>query len=191
MLTEVCQERRIAFSLQVGRSDLRPAALSYYAYLVAISRVVQSTEPRVSAQLTLNDLTSANRGQRMLTEATLPGREGTRMYNRVVRAAPEVPMRGELTSILDQIGRWPVNQRVEGIIPQVRFAKGAQIIKLPLDLRYIVPLEDNVVKRALQARKLTYADWYTSRYVLRTMTGAAIGVLNSPGNYFCLCLELR
>ena len=58
-------------------------------------------------------------------------------------------MRGELTSIMDQISQWPVNREVEETTLQ-------EIINLPLGLRYILSREANVLKRTAQARELTY-----------------------------------
>ena len=59
ILTEVCQAQPINFSicapnLPVVKDELRPVALSYHAYLATVSRVVQATEPRGNAQLTLD-----------------------------------------------------------------------------------------------------------------------------------------
>ena len=150
ILTEVCQAQPINFSicapnLPVVKDELRPVALSYHAYLATVSRVVQATEPRGNAQLTLDGCFD-NRENRIWPEATMSEREDVCQYNWLACAAP---MRGELTSIMDQISQWPVNREVEETTLQ-------EIINLPLGLRYILSREANVLKRTAQARELTY-----------------------------------
>ena len=70
LLIEVCRARRIHFAicarnLRVGAGDLHPAALSYHAYIAAISSVVQSVESFGNAQLTLDDAIHYNQVKRM------------------------------------------------------------------------------------------------------------------------------
>ena len=70
LLMEVCRARRIDFAicapnLRVGAGDLRPAALSYLAYVTAISKVVQSVERSGNSQLTIDDAIFYDQGMRM------------------------------------------------------------------------------------------------------------------------------
>ena len=67
---EVCKARRIKFAicapnLRVGARDLRPAALSYQAYIAAISRVVQAVEHSGNSQLTIDDAIQYDHGTKM------------------------------------------------------------------------------------------------------------------------------
>ena len=78
-------------------TNLRPAALSVHAYLAAISRLLQTLERGVNAQLTWDDaiyydhgmrlgkVTFDEEGNHLLPEATLAEREKIRTYNWLVR----------------------------------------------------------------------------------------------------------
>ena len=70
LLMEVCKARRTDFAicapnLRVGVGDLRPAALSYLAYIRAISKVVQSVDRSGNSQLTLDDTIFYDQRMRM------------------------------------------------------------------------------------------------------------------------------
>ena len=88
----------------------------------------------------------------------------------MVREGQTTTLKAVLSAVGDQIGRWPVNSEMERTIPQVRFASGIEIIKLPLGLRYILAREANVLKRAMQACELIYAEWYHNQLETPTLT---------------------
>ena len=73
----------------------------------------------------------------------------------------------------DQIRRWPANREVERTIPQVHFAEGTEIIKLPLDLQHIVAQEAVVLEQAVRACELTYGEWYQTQLATVTLPTAA------------------
>ena len=70
LLMEICKPRRIDFAicapnLRVGAGDLRPAILSYLAYIAAVSKMVQSVERSGNSQLTIDDAIFYDQGMRM------------------------------------------------------------------------------------------------------------------------------
>ena len=130
MLSEVCQARSNEFYLcapnfRVGKTDLRPAALSAHAYLEVISRLLQPVGKGGNAQLTWDDaiyydhgmrlgtLTFDENGNRTRPEATLKERENMRRYNWLVRQAHPSTVKADLAAVWDQIGRWPLNREIE------------------------------------------------------------------------------
>ena len=160
LLLEVGKARRIDFAicapnLRIGAGDLRPAALSYLAYITSISNVVQSVERYGNSQLTIDvaifydhgmrmgRLTFDQQGRRLTREATATAREAVRRHNWLVRSNVEIPVREELPEMAKQIGDWPTARAVERTIPQIRFAPGSEPVKLPVGLRHIIATESD------------------------------------------------
>ena len=182
MPSEVCLARSIEFylcapNLHVGKADLRPAALSAHAYLAAISRLLQPVEKGGNAQLTSDDaiyydygmrlgtLTFDENGNRTRPEATLKERENMRRYNWLVGEAHPNTLKADLAAVWDQIGRRPLNREIERTIPQIQFANNTEIIKMPLGVRHLVAQEAVTLDELVQAREVTYGDWYQDRLV--------------------------
>ena len=114
LVMEVCKARRIDFAicapnLRVGAGDLRPAALSYLAYIASILKLVQAVERCGNSQLTIDDaifsdhamrmgrLTFNQHGRRLTREATATEREAVRRHNWLVCSNVEIPVREELS----------------------------------------------------------------------------------------------
>ena len=191
MLSEVCQARNIEFylcapNLRVSKTDLRPAALSAHAYLAAISRLLQPVEKGGNAQLTWDDAVYYDHGMRLGTltfddnrtrpEATLKERENMRRYNWLVREANPNTIKADLAAVWDQFGRWPLNREIERTIPQIQFANNTEIIKMPLGVRHLVAREAVTLDELVQAREVTYGDWYQDRLATVTLEMAARGL---------------
>ena len=186
MLTEVCSARSIEFylcalNLRVGKADLHPAAVSVHAYLAVRSRLLQPVERGGNAQLTWDDainydngmrlgtLTFDETGNRTGTEATITGREIMRKNNWLVREARTTTVKTDHAAVWDQIGRWPLNRKVERTIPQIQFADNTEIIKMPLCVRHIVAHEAVTLDQLVQAREITYGDWHNDRLATGTL----------------------
>ena len=206
LLLEVCKARCIDFAicapnLRVGAGDLRPAALSYLAYIASVSRPVQSVERNGNSQLTIDDaicydyamrmgrLTFDQQGRRLTREATATEREAVRRHNWLVRNNVEIPVREELAEMAKQIGDWPAASAVERTIPQIRFALVSEPVKLPVGLRYIIATESANLKAEVDACSITYAYWYQSRLVNRTLANVA-SELKLPLTAICTSLGL-
>ena len=187
MLSEVCKARSIEFylcapNLRVSKTDLRPAALSAHAYLAAISPLLQPVEKGGNAQLTWDDavyydhgmrlgtLTFDKNGNRTHPEATLKERENMRRYNWLVREeAHSNTIKADLAVVWDQIGRWPLNREIQS-------ANNIEIIKMPLAVRHLVAQEAVTLNELVQAREVTYDDWYQDRLATVTLEMAARGL---------------
>ena len=206
VLLEVCKARRIEFAicapnLRVDRGDLRPDALSYPAFFAAISRVLIAVEHSGNAQLTIDDAVFFDHGMRMgrmafdldgnrvMRESNVTEREAVRRYNWPVRQDKEIPVRTELTELVKQIGAWPAARTVERTIPQVHFAAGIEPVKLHVGLIHIVAAEATNLKAEVDAAGTTYAQWYQTRFVSRTLAEVA-RELNCPLEAFCTSLGL-
>ena len=90
---------------------------------------------------------------------------------------------------MKEIETWPAARTVERTIPQIRFAAGIEPVKLPVGLRHIVAVEATNLKTEVDAAGLTYAEWYQSRFVDRTLAEVA-QELNCPLEEFCTSLGL-
>ena len=206
VLLEVCKARRIKFAicapnLRVDRGDLRPDALFYPAFFAAISRVLIAVQHSGNAQLTIDDAVFFDHGMRMgrmafdldgnrvMRESNVTEREAVRCYNWLVRKDKEIPVQTELTELVKQIGAWPAARTVERTIPQVHFAAGIEPVKLPVGLRHIVAAEATNLKTEVDAAGTTYAQWYQTRFVSRTLAEVA-RELNCPLEAFCTSLGL-
>ena len=206
ILLEVCKARRIEFAicapnLRVDRGDLRPDALSYPAFFAAISRVLIAVEHSGNAQLKIDDAVLFDHGMRMgrmafdldgirvVRESKVTEREAVRRYNWLVRKDKEIPVQTELAELVKQIGAWPAARTVESTIPQVHFAAGIEPVKLPVGLRHIVAHEATNLKTEVDAAGTTYAQWYQTRFVSRTLAEIA-RELNCPIEAFCTSLGL-
>ena len=193
MLSEVCSACSIEFylcapNLRVGMADLRPAALSTHAYLAAISRLLQPVEQGGNAQLTWDDaiyydhgmrlgtLTFDENGNRVQPEATLKERENMRRYNWLVRETHPNTVKADLAAVWDQIGRWPLRREVERTIPHIQFADNTESVKMPLGVRHLVAQETVHLDELVQAREVTYGDWYQGRMATVTLKMAARGL---------------
>ena len=128
-------------------------------------------------------------GNRVMRESNVTEREAVRRYNWLVREDKEIPVRTELTELVKQIGAWPAARTVERTIPQVHFAAGIEPIKLPVGLRHIVAAEATNSKTEVDAAGTTYAQWYQTRFVSRTLAEVA-RELNCPLEAFCTSLGL-
>ena len=201
ILLEVCKARRIelaicAPNLRVDRGDIRPDALSYPAFFAAISRVLIAKEHSGNAQLTIDDAVlfdhGMRRGQmafdldgnRVMRESNVTEREAVRRYNWLVRKDKEIPMRTELAELVKQIGAWPAARTVERTLPQVHFAAGIEPVKLSVGLRHIVAAEATNLKTEVDAAGTTYAQWYQTRFINRTLAEVA-RELNCPLEALC------
>ena len=206
ILLEVCKARRIEFAicapnLRVDRGDLRPDALSYPAFFAVISRVLIAVEHSGNAQLTIDDAVLFDHGMRMgrmafdldgncvMRESNVTEREAVRRYNWLVRKDKEIPVRTELAELVKQIGAWPAARTVERTIPQVHFAAGIEPVKLPVGLRHIVAAEATNLKNEVDASGTTYAQWYQTRFVSKTLAEVT-RELNCPLEAFCTSLGL-
>ena len=186
MLTKVCSDRSIEFylcapNLRVGKANLRPAAVSVHAYFAAISRLLQPVERGGNAQLTWDDVIYYDHGRRLGTltfdetgnrtspEATITERENMHKYNWLVREAHPTTIKADLAAVWDQIGRWPLNCEVERTIPQIQFADNTEIIKMLLGVRHIVAHEAVTLDQLVQAKEITYGDWYNDRLAIVTL----------------------
>ena len=121
----------------------------------------------------LGTLTFDETGNRTLPEATIEERENMRRYNWLVREAYPNTVKAYLTAVWEQIGRWPLNREVERTIPQIQFADNTEIIKMSLGLRDIVAHEAVTLDQLVQAREVTYHDWYNDRLSTVTLEMAA------------------
>ena len=185
----------------MDRGDLRPDPLSYPAFFAAISRVLIAVEHSGNAQLTIDDAVLFDHGMRMgrmafdldgnrvMRESNVTEREAVRRYNWLVRKDKEIPVRSELTELVKQVGAWPAARTVERTIPQVHFAAGIEPVKLPVGLRHIVAAEATNQKTEVDAAGTTYAQWYQTRFVSRTLAEVA-RELNCPLEAFCTSLGL-
>ena len=190
MLAKICLARNIEFylcahNLRIGQDDLRSAALKAHACLAGISRLLPPLERGGNAQLTWDDaiyndygmrlgnLTFDEEGNRLLPEATLKERENMRKNNWVVRETHPTTVKADLATVWDQIGRWPLNREEERTIPQIHFTDNTDINKLPLGLRHIVAHEAVNLDQAIQAREITYGEWYHDRLAAVTLQMAA------------------
>ena len=206
ILLEVCKARRIEFAicaanLRVDRGDLRPDALSYPAFFAAISRVLIAVEHSGNAQLTIDDAVLFDHGMRMgrmafdldgnrvMRESIVTEREAVRRYNWLVSKDKEILVRTELAELVKQIGAWPAARTVERTIPQNHFAKGIEPVMLSVGLRHIVAAEATNLKTEVDAAGTTYAQWYQTRFINRTLAEVA-RELNCPLEAFCTSLGL-
>ena len=206
ILLEVCKARRIEFAicapnLRVDLGDLRPDALSYSAFFAAISKVLITVECSGNAQLTIDDAILFDHGMRMgrmafdldgnrtMRESNVTEREAVRRYNWLVRKDKEILVRTELAELVKEIGTWPAARTVERRIPQIHIAAGIEPVKLPVGLRHIVALEATNLKSKVDAAGTTYAHWYQTRFVNRTLAEVA-QELDCPMEAFCTGLGL-
>ena len=190
MLTEICSARNVEFylcapNLRVGKADLRPAAVSVHAYLAAISRLLQPVERGGNSQLTWADAIYYDHGMRLGTltfdatgklisaEANITEHENMRRYNWLVREAHPNTIKADLAAVWDQLNRWPLNREVERTISQVQFAENTEIIKMQLGIRHIVAHEAVTLSNLVQAKEITYGDWYNDRLATVTLEMAA------------------
>ena len=111
----------------------------------------------------LGTLTFDENGNRTRPEATLKERENMRRYNWLVRKAHPNTINADLAAVWDQIGRWPLNREIERTIPQTQFANNTEIIKMPVGVRHLVAQEAVTLDELVQAREVTYGDWYQDR----------------------------
>ena len=206
ILLEVCKARRIDFAicapnLRVDHGDLRPDALSYPAFFAAISRVLIAVERSGNAQLTIDDAVLFDHGMcmgrmafdlhgnRVMRESNVSEREAVRRHNWLVRKDKEVPVRAELAELVKQIEAWPAARTVERTIPQIHFATGIEPVKLPVGIRHIVANEATNLKDEVDAASITYAHWYQTRFVDRTLAEVA-REHDCPLEAFCTSLGL-
>ena len=167
--------------MRVGKADLRLAAVAVHAYLAAISPLLQPVEPGGNAQLTWDDviyydhgmplgtLTFDETGNRTSPEATVAERENMRRYNWLVRESHPTTIKADLAAVWDQVGRWPLNREVERTIPQIQFADDSEIIKMPLGIKHILAHEAVTLNNLVQAKEVTYGDWYNDRLATVTL----------------------
>ena len=162
-----------------------PAALSYLAYVAAISKVVQSeatyprqhspTSPYVAAiskvvqSSTIDDaifydhgmrsgrLTFDQQGRRVTREATATEQKAIRRHIWLVRNTTEIPVREELVEMMKQVRDWPATCAVERTVTQIRFASGSEPVKLPVGLRLGIANESTNLKAEADACAITYA----------------------------------
>ena len=146
----------------------------------------QSTERSGNTQLTWNDanhydygmrmgrLTLDQEGNRFLPEATRAEREHMRRYNWLFGEGHATTVKVDLAAVWDQICRLPGNREVERTIPQIHLAEGTEIIKLLLGLQHIVAHEAVVLVQAVQARELTYGEWYQNQLATVTLPTATL-----------------
>ena len=111
-------------------------------------------------------------GNGLLPGATQDERERMRWYNWLIREGHPTTVKVDLAAVWDQIGRWPARE-VERTTPQIHFAEGTEIIKQPLSLRHIVAHEAVVLEQTVQARELTYGEWYRNQLYTVTLPTAA------------------
>ena len=154
-----------------------------------------------NAQLTIDDAVLFDHGMYMgrmafdldgncvMRESSVTEREAVRRHNWLVRKDKEVPVRAELTELTKQIGTWPAARTVERTIPQISFATGIEPVKLPVGLRHIFAAEATNLKDEVDADSITYAHWYRTRFVDRTLADVA-RELDCPLGFFCTSLGL-
>ena len=106
-----------------------------------------------------------------------------------MRKDKEIPVRTELAELVKEIETWPATRTVERTIPQIRFAAGIEPVKLPVGMRHVVAVEATNLKTEVDTAGLTYAEWYQSRFVDRTLAEVA-QELNCPLEAFCTSLGL-
>ena len=128
-------------------------------------------------------------GRRMMGETTTVEREALRRPTWLIRNTTEVPVCGELTGMMKQIGDWLAARAVESTIPQIRFAPGAELVKLPVGLCNIIATESTNLKAEVDAGAITYAHWYQVRFIDRTMSDVACE-LKLPREAVCTSLGL-
>ena len=128
-------------------------------------------------------------GNRVMLESNVSEREAVRRHNWLVRKEREVPVRPELAELTKRIGAWPAARTVERTIPQISFATGIEPVKLPVGLRHILAAEATNLKDEVDAASITYAQWYQTRFVDRTLADVA-RELDCPLEFFCTSLGL-
>ena len=96
-----------------------------------------------------------------------------RRYNWLVREAHPNTSKADLAVVWDQLNRWPLDREVERTIPQVQFADNIEIIKMPLGIRHNVAHEAVTLSSLVQAKEVTYGDWYNDRLATITLEMAA------------------
>ena len=124
-------------------------------------------------------------GNRIMRDANVTEREVVRCHNWLVRKDNDSPVRAELTEVVKQIVEWP--RTVERTIPQIHFASGVEPVKLALGLRHAT--QSTNLKAEVDAAAKTYAHWYQTRFVDRTLADVA-RELNLPLETFCTSLGL-
>ena len=124
-----------------------------------------------------------------MREATAIEREAVRRHNWLVRKTLEIPIRAELTELKKQIRDWPAARAVKGTILQIRFAPGAEPVKLPVALRHIVATESTNLKIEVDASASTYAHSYQTRFIDRSLVDVACE-LKLPLEATCISLVL-
>ena len=128
-------------------------------------------------------------GNRVMRESNVTEREAVRRHNWLVRKDKEIPVCAELAELTKQIGTWPAARTFERTIPQISFATGIEPVKLPVGLRHIVAAEATNLKDEVDAASITYAQWYRTRFVDRTLADVA-RELDCPLEVFCTSLGL-
>ena len=106
-----------------------------------------------------------------------------------MRKDKEIPVRTELAELVKQFGAWPAARTVERTIPQIHFAAGIEPVKLSVGLIHIVAAEATNLKTEVDAAGTTYAQWYQTRFINRTLAEVA-RELNCPLEAFCTSLGL-
>ena len=117
----------------------------------------------------LGRLTFDEEGNRLVPEATLKERKNMRKYNWLVRETHPTTVKADLAALWNQIGKWTLNREVERTTPQIHFAENTAINELPLGLRHIVAHEAVNLDQAIQAREITYGEWYQDRLTTVTL----------------------
>ena len=128
-------------------------------------------------------------GNRIMKDANVTKREVVCHHNWLVRTDKEIPVRAELTEVVKQIGEWPAARTVERTIPQNHFASGVDPIKLAVGLRLVLATESTNLKAGVDAATITYAHWYQTRFVDRTLADVA-RELSLPLETFCTSLGM-
>ena len=126
-------------------------------------------------------------GNRIARESNVTEREAVRRYNWLVRRDKEIPVRAELAELTKQIAAWPAARTVERTILQIHFA--SEPVKLSVGLRCIVAMEATNLKAEVDAAAITYARWYQTRFVNRTLAEVA-QELDCSMEAFCTSLGL-
>ena len=120
-----------------------------------------------NSQLTIDDtifydhgmrmgrLTFDQQGRRLTRESTATEREAVRRHNWLVRSNVEIPVREELSEMAKQIGDWPTARAVQRTIPQIRFERGSEPVKLHVGLRHIIATESANLKAEIDACSIT------------------------------------
>ena len=128
-------------------------------------------------------------GNRVMRVPNVSEREAARRYNWLVRKDKEVPVRAELAELVKQIEAWPAALTVERTFPQIHFATGIEPVKLPVGIRHILANEATNLKNEVDAASITYAHWYQTRFVNRTLAEVA-REHDCPLEAFCTSLGL-